>query len=64
MPKRGRPSQRIKINSEAKDQLEKLTLLSGPSRIAKRAQVVLLSSAGYPNEAITKQLDLEPCVRK
>lgn len=56
MPGRGRPSQRIEINSEEKDQLKKLTLLSEPSRIAKRAKVILLSSAGYSNEEITKQL--------
>lgn len=58
MPTRGRPLQRIKINSATKDQLEKLTLASRSSRIGKRAQVILLSSAGYSNEAIAEQLSL------
>lgn len=56
MPVRGRPSQRIEISCEAKEQLKKLAHSSGPSRITKRAQVILLSSAGSSNETIAKQL--------
>lgn len=51
------PSQRIELSSNAKDQLEKLSIVSGTGRIWKRAQTVLLSSAGYSGKAIAEQLN-------
>ena len=56
MSTQGRPAQQIEVGSEARERLEKLTLVSGVSRISKRAQVVLLSSAGFTNKAIADEL--------